>query len=393
MNKREPCDLSSPDVAILIGTSIQWGRQVIGGINQYTREHSPWHIFMESRGMDEILELPKDWRGDGVIARIACEKQARQLKELGIPVVNISSIQVRGSEEFPRVTTDNQLFAQLALNYFLDLGFNHLGYFSLRRICYIAKQHDAFLEATKQAGIECSVYEAPPGIGAAPAWNLDIKSLRHWLKNLPKPAGILTWNATCARQIVYACEQEGIFVPDDVAVLSAVDDDLLCELSHSPLSAVDVRAKQIGYRAAELMDQLLHKKKIPNQSILIEPGGVITRQSTDTLAIKDPQLATAIRYIRNHVTENIQVSDVARHAGLSRRVLERRFTQQLSRTPAQEIRRVKLDCAKQLLIKTELPIPDIADSAGFGSPEYLAYVFRQHEKMTPLAYRKKNRQS
>jgi LacI family transcriptional regulator len=381
-----------PDIAILIGTSIQWGRQVIAGINQYNREHSPWHIFMESRGMDEILELPKDWRGDGVIARITCEKQAQQLKELGIPVVNISSIQVRGSENFPRVTTDNQLFTQLALNYFLDLGFNHLGYFSLQRICYIARQHDAFLQATEQAGIECFVYEAPPGIGAAPAWNLNIKSLRKWLKNLPKPIGILTWNATCARQIVYACEQEGLFVPDDVAVLSAVDDDLLCELSHSPLSAVDVRAKQIGYRAADLMDQLLHKKKVPNQSILIEPGGVITRQSTDTLAIKDQQLAAAIRFIRNHVTENIQVNDVARHAGLSRRVLERRFSQILSRTPAEEIRRVKLDCAKQLLVKTELPIPDIAEASGFGSPEYLAHVFRSNEKMTPLAYRKKNRQ-
>ena len=383
--------LVQPDIAILIGTSIQWGRQVIDGINQYNREHSPWHIFLEARGMDETLELPPDWHGDGVIARIACEKLARQLKELNIPVVNISSIQVAGTEDFPRVTTNNELFAQLALNYFLDLGFNHIGYFSLRRICYIARQHDAFLKAAKQAGIECSVYEAPPGTGPAPAWNLDIRSLREWLKNLPKPTGILTWNATCARQIVYACEQEGLFVPDDVAVLSAADDDLLCELSHSPLSAVDVRAKQIGYRAAELMDQLL-QKKISNQTVLIEPGGVITRQSTDTLAIKDQQLAAAIRFIRNHVSENIQVGDVARHAGLSRRVLERRFTQILSRTPAQEIRRVKLDCAKQLLIKTELSIPDIAETAGFGSPEYLAYVFRSHEKMTPLAYRKKNRQ-
>lgn len=391
MTRQIKNDPPAKKIAILIGTSIQWGRQVIDGIHQYSHHRSPWHFFLEPCGMDEVHLLPNDWKGDGVIARISSPDLACQLLKLNIPVVNISGIQIPETDTFPRVTTDNQLFSESAVSYFQDLGINHLGYFGLSKVDYIEGQCAAFIKATEQAGLQCSVYEVQPGFGAAPAWNLNISALREWIKKLPKPIGILTWNASCASQISYACELENIFVPDDVAILSAVDDDLLCNLSKPALSAIDLQAKKIGYQAAHLLDQLLDNKKIPKQNVFIEPAGIISRQSTDTLAIKDKQLALAVRYIRNNANKNIQVSDVSKYAGLSKRVLERRFTEQLDRTPAQEIRRVRLDNAKQLLVKTDLSIPAISEFAGFGSPEYMAYVFRQHSKITPLAYRRENR--
>jgi LacI family transcriptional regulator len=65
--------------------------------------------------------------------------------------------------------------------------------------------------------------------------------------------------------------------------------------------------------------------------------------------------------------------------------------QVLHRTPAGEIRRVHLDRAKRLLAETDLSIPDVAEAAGYGSPEYLAGIFRAELDTTPLKYRKEIR--
>ena len=131
----------------------------------------------------------------------------------------------------------------------------------------------------------------------------------------------------------------------------------------------------------------MRRRPVPARTVVTSPLGIVTRQSTDTLAIHDSNLVKALNFIRRSPAQLIHVGDVARHAGVSRRVLERHFLQTLGRAPAEEIRRVRLERAKQLLVETNLPIPEVADAAGFGSPEYLAYVFRQSCRQTPLKYR------
>ena len=104
--------------------------------------------------------------------------------------------------------------------------------------------------------------------------------------------------------------------------------------------------------------------------------------------MEDRKLIKAISFIRKNAARPIQVDDVTRHAGFSRRVLERRFLQVLGRSPASEIRRVHLERARQLLLETKLPIPEIAEASGYGSPEYLAFAFKSQTGKTPLEYRK-----
>ena len=176
-------------------------------------------------------------------------------------------------------------------------------------------------------------------------------------------------------------------MPEEVALLSGSDDDLLCEISRVPISAILVAAEQIGYAAAEQLDNLLNDRAASVDPLLIPPLQVIPRRSTDTLAINDMALIKAITFIREHARQNLQVSEVAHHAGVSRRVLERRFVQILGRTPAVEIRRVHFDRAKTLLAETKLSIPDVAEASGFASPEYMASVFRKEIAITPLKYR------
>jgi len=182
-------------------------------------------------------------------------------------------------------------------------------------------------------------------------------------------------------------------MPEDVAVLSGVDDPLLCEASQPQLSAIAVNAEQIGETAAELLQFLIEQRPVPPQPIRIPPLGIITRQSTDTLAIDNPELVQAIGFIREHASEPIKVEDVLQAVPMSRRSLERAFQETLGRSPAMEIRRVRLERAKKLLATTDLPVPKVARASGFGTGEYLATLFRQATGMTPLKYRAATRTS
>lgn len=385
MEKRIPT--KPPRVAVLVETSTNWGRQVVTGILHYDREHGPWHLFVEPWGMEEFLSVPPGWHGDGIIARVNNPRMAAELGKLNCPLVNVSGIELPG-DNVPRVTTDLQESGRLAAEYFLERGYRHCGYFSLLGLSYVAAHQAAFASTLQAAGAECSVYSVRPSHGAEPNWNLSLAHLAEWLRGLPKPIGVLSWNASGSREILYAAQEAGLLVPEEVAVLSGTDDDLFCKAARIPLSGIRPPAVQIGFHAATLLDRLMRGKPVPKRPLLLPPLGITSRQSTDTLAIQDPALLKAMRFIRANATRNVRVSEVVRHAGLSRRMLEVKFASQLQRSPAQEIRRAHLEQARELLEQTDLPIPEVAESSGFGSPERLAVVFRKELGQSPLRYRK-----
>ena len=177
-------------------------------------------------------------------------------------------------------------------------------------------------------------------------------------------------------------------MPEQVAVLAADNDDLLCEACIPSLSGIALTSERIGYEAAGVLDRLMHGGRGPKRPILIAPTGVVARQSTDTLAVDDADLARAVAFIRGHATDPIQVADVLREVPVSRRWLERRFGEVLGRGPGEEIRRVRLGRAKLLLAETDMPVPQVAVRAGFGSREYLAAAMKSQTGLSPRQYRR-----
>ncbi len=254
-----------PRVAVLVDTSTDWSRRVITGIMQYIRAHEFWHVFVESRGVDESLELPRGWRGDGVIARIVDLSMARHLhlRARGIPVVNVSAIQIPGAPWFPRVNSDVAGTAKIAVHYFLERGFRNFAYLSLLGLEYAARQQVAFVEAVTKAGCQCSVRGVKTHAGAqAPDWNLHNEGLAGWLGALPKPVAVLTWSG--GREIIDACYAAGLRVPEEVALLSG-SDDFLCDFARVPISAVQAACEIIGSEAAGLLHRVLAKAKALGQ--------------------------------------------------------------------------------------------------------------------------------
>jgi LacI family transcriptional regulator len=180
-------------------------------------------------------------------------------------------------------------------------------------------------------------------------------------------------------------------VPDEVAVVGVDNEELLCRLASPPLTSIALNSKRMGYLAATLLDRMMAGEDVPPDIHLVEPVGIVCRQSTDILAIKDPLVARAVRFIREHACEGINVNDVLREVPMSRRVLESRFKKLLERSPHEEIVKTRIRRVKELLRETELPLYIIAGKTGFEHIEYLSVAFKREEGVWPSAFRAQSR--
>jgi LacI family transcriptional regulator len=173
-----------------------------------------------------------------------------------------------------------------------------------------------------------------------------------------------------------------------VGVIGVDNDEVVCGLSDPPLSSVAVNFDRAGYEAATALDCLMKRKGTVPVRIVASPTHIVVRRSTDVVAVEDPGLAKALRYIRSASrSEELTVPVVARNAGISRRLLEKRFRRELGYSVMDYIRRVRTDMMAQLLVETQLPVREIAEALGFGDVQHFARYFRSVKNMSPLAYR------
>lgn len=375
-------------VALLIETSNDYARGLLRGVVSYMREHRPWSFYLAEHGRgDQPPSWLADWKGDGIIARIETSPMAQVLRKIKTPVVDVSAARLVPS--LPWFETDDAAFAQLAFKHLRERGFKHFAFCGDPRFNWSNWRAEHFKHAVHAEGTTCHVYEASRKF--APDDAAQIEDIGKWVRKLPKPIGIMACYDLRGQQVLDACRQLGVPVPDQVAVIGSDNDELLCELSHPPLTSVIPNCHRTGYEAAALLDQMMSGKKVGGQTHLIPPLGIATRQSTDVLAIDDQNVARAVHYIRQHACDGINVKDVLAAVPHSRRLLESRFKKMIGRTPHEEILRVKLNRVKQLLTETTLSLEQIAERAGFPHVEYLSVAFRREVGMPPSRFRTVNR--
>ena len=178
-------------------------------------------------------------------------------------------------------------------------------------------------------------------------------------------------------------------MPEQIALVGVNNDDMLCRLASPPTSSVALPLERLGYLAGQMLDTLLHGEQPDPPVQVLPPIGVVTRRSSDVVAVEDTDISTAMRYIRDHLDENIQIDDIAAAAAVSRRSLQRKFPQVVGHTLQKEIRQVRISKAKNLLAQTDLPLYQIASACGFRYPEHLSRIFKQVTGATPTDYRRK----
>lgn len=379
-----------PRVALLVGAWNEYGRGIIEGVWQYAEQHGPWFLEMQPSEPDESTEVPRGWSGDGVIATVHTRRMAAKLQAYGVPVVNVSGAR-RREIGFPRVTTDAMAVVGMAVEHLRDKGLGNIAFCGEPDRPFIDFWTDAYRSVMREAGMDAIVYEPSARIGPRAGTAARQDDRRRWLERLPKPVGIIGWYTGLCRHLAMACAESGIEVPDEAAIISLETEDLLGRAVYPPLSGVDIPVRSIGYEAAGQLDRLMRGEKLVHHEIELQPLGVTTRQSTDLMACDDPQVRQVMRFIREHAHEGISVSDVLKNVPLARRSLERRFQVVLGRSPAEEIRRVKIEKVRRLLDSTDIPIPDIAEACGFNYVEHMIPVFSKYHGCTPSRYRKKAR--
>jgi LacI family transcriptional regulator len=377
-----------PHVALLIETSRGYGRGLLGGVIRYLREHGPWSIYFQPHGLGAPPpRWLKGWHGDGILARIDDRAMAKAVRQTGLPAVDLRfSVPKIG---LPGVGIDNRAVVGLAFEHLANGGFRHFGFCGLPRgrNIWMDLRSDLFGQRARAAGHPCHVFEAP-GRAEPATWEEEQERIAAWVVRLPKPVGVMACNDDRGQQVLDACRRANVPVPDEVAVIGVDNDVILCSLASPPLSSVDINTEQVGYEAAALLGRMMAGEPAPARPLLLPPRGVVARESTDVLATEDRELAAAIRLIRAHACEGLRLKDFARRIGLSRRELERRVRKLLGRSPKEEITRVQMERAKQLLTETDLPAAVIAAKCGFSQPKYFSQVFHAKVGLPPGAYRR-----
>ncbi len=381
-------------VALLVDFSRAYGRALLLGVAKFVREHHEWSVQGEEwRWTEPVPSWLRHWQGDGVIAWIETPRSAVVVRRLDVPAVD-----VRGAVPdcgLPLVDAENQTVSRLAAEHLVRRGFRKYAFCGFAGANYSTSRQRWFQECLASKGFGCSVYEPPAKSFALQTVEEEKRGLRFqehlasWLKSLPKPVGIMACNDIRGQQVINACRSVDLLVPEQVAVIGVDNDQVFCELSDPSLSSVELDTLRTGYEAAALLEDLMTGATVPVEPLLVPPVGIVTRGSTDVLAMDDSRLVAGVRFMRQHLFDELGVNDLAKAAGMCRRVFERRFAAQVGRSPKAEVLRLRLERVKALLADTDWPLAQIAERTGFKYGEYLHRIFTQKIGSTPGQFRRR----
>ncbi len=377
-------------IALLLDRGLSFVRGVIHGVRAYAADKPHW-VLRDGPPRSDLVSGMRDWRPHGIIAGIVLPAVARKLSRMDVPVVDVAC--TLADLQVPVVDLDHEAAGRLAAEFFLDRKFSHFGFFGSQSAAYSRTQEAAYRQRLSEASFEVvSCYtEFLPDLTNAAIWSKSARKAHRWLSQLPRPAAIFCSDDGPARYLADVCEQIGLRVPDDIVLLGSGDDDLECKLARPALSSIAVPSQRIGYEAAAMLDQLMSNEAYEAQSLFLPPLYVVTRQSTDIMAVDDEIVLSALQYIRQHVSESLGVAKLAREIATGRRHLERRFRDVLGRSVLEEIQRIRVERAKELLCDTDLPVTAVAARAGFSSIRRLDVLFGRLSGMSPSAYRRQSR--
>jgi LacI family transcriptional regulator len=359
------------------------------GAARYAAEHD-WHIAAD---MIYDATIPFGWKGDGILSFVGhWEELAKWVVSARIPVVEISS--VRKDLGLPCVMEDNAGIGRLGAEHLLERNLKNFVWAPFWDDAVNEERFEGFASTIRAAGFNC-VRLLPVNTRKTLQlnWSVRRKSILKTIRALGYPLGVFCYNDCVAADIVDACTENEILIPDQVAVLGVDNDPVICDCVQVPLSSVRHDLEGMAYEAAALLDHLIDGRSPPDVPKRIKPKGVVTRKSTDIVAVENPAVADALRFIQNNFCKgNLSVDDVVANGRVPRRSLERAFRSEFRRTILHEILRVRVTHAQKLLETTSQSISDIATRSGFASVHHFYRVFRNRTGQTPRAFRSSRRQ-
>lgn len=361
-------------VSVLHNLMDPYNRRVLRGAADYARE-AGWELNLVD--VRSAAQLPEAVQCDGLLLGIHGFEHDPILTRTQIPAVSWSGSM--RDMNWRRVENDDLAVGRIGAEHLLARGFRHFAFYNDVPERWGMRRRDGFLGRIESAGHSVAVLSGPKD-----EHNTD---LIQRLRELPHPLGVMLAHDQSAIRFIAACREAGRRIPEDIAIVGVNDDEFLRGICDPPLSTIPLPTYRIGYEAASLLAKLMSRAPMPPWSIVIPPGELIVRKSSDTLATTDQLVIDAVRYIREHLSSGVGTKEVASAMKVSRTTLDTRFTAAVGRSAAAEIRRERLETARQLLATTDLPMPDVARRSGFSSGRQLSESFRHFENQSPSSYR------
>jgi len=382
---------------VLLETSRHFTRTLLRGIIRWSNLYGPVTIIAEPGHVEQQLPRLENSARVGIIARLSTPGVLEARRSLGIPIITIEPsteelLPQKEELEISEILSNSPNIAAMGAEHFLARGFRHFAFCGLPLRIWSDIREQEFSRILTVRGFDCSIYPFPDPQRLL-SYSEEYPYLAAWLAALPKPVAVMTCNDDRGAQIIDVCNFEDYLVPEQVAVLGVDNDDLICELTRPALSSIALDLENTGFQAAQILWDMISGTISGYYCIPLEPTRVVTRLSSDVTAQDDLLINRAIRFIRNHYQSPISVSDVARELDISRRTLERRFTQVLNRSVREQIQRFRFEQAKELLLNTTDSVEHIAELTGYGNLKQMLRSFREFDGMSPTEFRKNKRHS
>lgn len=373
----------SPRVLLVLGW---YDYRLHGGIEKYAQEHG-WHL---SEDLAREKVIPWGWDGDGILAWLgAGDDLADFVVQAQKPTVDFSLR--RPQLKFPRVLEDTAETARLVADHFLSRGFRHFVFYSDARNWIYEERGTEFVKFLKAAGRPAQWLRwdtSPVYRTDRKAWKCKREWLARELKAVAKPVGVFAASDGLALELLETCEAAGIAVPEEVAIVGAGNSLLAADAMHTPISSVDVNMEQLGYRGAQLLDELLSHRTPQPQPVRVPPFRLIVRKSSDLVATNHPGIARSLRFMWEHCNEPIGVNDLAKAAMMSLRNFHQTFVDNVGRPPGSELQRIRIERAKKLLSDSEEKMDSIAEMCGYESGNSFWVAFKRVTGVSPKQYQK-----
>ena len=385
--------LNRRNIMLLIRLKPGYSQRILTGIRQYAVGFDHW-IWQGVSPELKAVQVIKSRRPDGIIGAIRMPQIAQVIARLNIPSVDVGGFlpHVPGG----RVGADDIKVGAAAAKYFLKKGYQHFAFVGTGNMFFSDQRHEGFVSVLRAQGHAVdslfvnAFHDFSSSQNQPVEWTGEIPKLRSWLKRFDRrqrPLAIFCSHDEYALAVLSTCRVLNLHVPNDIAVLGADDNELVCTLANPPLSSVRYNVELIGYQAAKLLDQMLSGQVKTRHLLTVPPTAITVRESTDRLLISDADVVSAIRIIRSHSNGRLRVTDIVNATGTSRRSLEIKFKKYLGHGIHQEILRWRVELAKKVMRETDLPLKAISSRAGFMDRNRMLLAFQAMTGMSPGIFR------
>lgn len=382
--------IETKKILILHSDSRGAEREFILGIAKYANLYTNWILKKEDpfyrHGKTFNYNFIQKMKFDGLfVAGALYPKVKAFIDPQKTPLVVSSHYEIVPG--VPNVRGDWKAAGRMAAEHLMGCGLKHFGFCGFREFCWSRGREEGFMAAVAQGGFNAVYLDVKSKIQASNTVG-EYARIAKWLKALPRPVGLMACNDDLAKEVLEICKIENLRVPDEVAVIGSDNDNLICNLCYPPLTSIENGNEKAGFEASRLMDDILSgREKIQEKMILVSPMRIVARQSTDTLTVEDPNIVSAIRFIRTNNHRPLRIQDVVDAVCISRRVLQRKFKKHLRYSLHHEINVARCALVEKHLLETTMTISQIADKLNFSGEQNLARFFKKMKGMSPKDYR------